>query len=286
MDSFKKCKKCKCVKSTELFYNKKRSKDGLMSICKICNSENNKLRYSKNRDLCIIQSKKWRDDNIERHRANAKAWAEANPERVKENKKRAMEKNPELYKNLSKKYREANEEKQKQYMKNYYNENSEKYKAERKEYYKNNTEKVKSESKAWMKNNPDKYNAIKSRRRARKLNQMHPDHDSEIEKFLYRESRRLESINEIGYNVDHIWPLSIGGPHHHDNLQVIAKSLNQAKKDNIMFSHPDIKTWIDLPSHILEWIKVNQNEYFENVLSKIKKSGNYTSEEILILESI
>jgi len=48
----------------------------------------------------------------------------------------------------------------------------------------------------------------------------------------------------------------------------------------VEFSHPDTKSWMDLPNHLLRWIKVNKPEHFDETLEKLVKSGKYNQHEI------
>ena len=56
---------------------------------------------------------------------------------------------------------------------------------------------------------------------------------SEIESLMikhrYEDARRLTEETGIAHEVDHIWPLSKGGPHLPWNLQVLTKERNRIK---------------------------------------------------------
>lgn len=95
-----------------------------------------------------------------------------------------------------------------------------------KKWYANNFEHVKKYNKQWCKDNADKVNAKAAKRRAFKLNQTPPDANMEIIQFYYTVSATLAD-----YEVDHIKPLSKGGLHHEDNLQLLEKSLNLQKRN-------------------------------------------------------
>ena len=62
------CSKCKVEKEFEFFTKDKSRKNGVKSICKICNKE---------------KSKAYREANPEKVRAAKKAYREANPEKVR-----------------------------------------------------------------------------------------------------------------------------------------------------------------------------------------------------------
>lgn len=48
---------------------------------------------------------------------------------------------------------------------------------------------------------------------------------------LYKEARRLSSETSIPHEVDHIKPVSKGGLHHPDNLQILTRGENRRKSD-------------------------------------------------------
>jgi len=279
-DKLKMCNKCNCEKSLELFNFNKRSKDGRDYLCKSCHSIAMKARRAADPEKYKEMDKAWRNKNIEKHRASSAAWAKANPERVKENKRRNVEQNLERHKEYHRNYRERNKEKIKRRQKEYYKKNCETFKENRKIYYKNNPEKVKKVNKKWADANPDKCRVIRSRRETRKMNQYHPEHDINIEKRYDKLVRILRDRYNVDYHVDHIWPLSKGGPHHHDNLQVITQSINNQKKDRMTFIHKDSKNWTDLPHHILMWVKDNKKKDFKLAVGEIIDSGLFTNTQI------
>jgi len=79
-------------------------------------------------------------------------------------------------------------------------------------------------------------NQISSKRRAMKLNQtpiLTENEKSKVEMY-YKVSQYLGEDWEI----DHIIPLSKGGPHHPDNLQVVTKEYNLQKSNKLNFRAP------------------------------------------------
>jgi 5-methylcytosine-specific restriction endonuclease McrA len=64
-------------------------------------------------------------------------------------------------------------------------------------------------------------------------NKMHKWPCSEIEKLLiryrYEDARQLTNEAGVEHHVDHIWPLSRGGPHLPWNLRVVTKTENLSK---------------------------------------------------------
>lgn len=107
------------------------------------------------------------------------------------------------------------------------------------EYYRNNKNKIDAYNAKWRKANPDKVNAATAKRRALKLNQTPELTDSEDKqiKLIYKRSQELGS----DWQVDHRIPISKGGQHHPDNLQIVTASYNLQKSDKLNFRLPTEK---------------------------------------------
>jgi len=133
---FKKCSKCKDVKSLSEFAKDKNRLDGYSYTCKSC-------------------KKAYRNANKDK----SKAYYQANKERIKEKVKAYEESN----KDKRKEYREANKEHTAERQKEWRDANKEKIKA----YYQDNKDKVKAKVKAYREANKDK---IKAYREANKDN--------------------------------------------------------------------------------------------------------------------
>ncbi len=134
--------------------------------------------------------------------------------------------------------REANKEKRAAYQKAWYEANKEKKLAYDKAYYEANREKKAATDKAWREANPDKIMAMLAKRRALKVKAI-PEHLREcpFEKNritqIYKLRNLMTEITGIEHHVDHMWPLSKGGPHWSGNLQVIPASENLSKSDKL-----------------------------------------------------
>lgn len=189
----KRCRKCGEIKCYEMFNLDKSRKDGYSYLCKICISDRSKTYY------------------------------EANKEKKNE---------------YSKAYNKANKEKISELKKAYYNLNKDKIKERHKAYRKTNKDKIKERYKARYISNKEIYLEKSSRRRALKR--------KAIPKFLRKceaESQRLKDIYKlrevislvtgIEHHVDHMWPLSDGGPHWSGNLQIITAKENLTKRDKV-----------------------------------------------------
>lgn len=103
-------------------------------------------------------------------------------------------------------------------------------------------EKQREKLRRWRANNPEKHqkqwldpdkahirNARAAKRRAKKRNQTPDDADFEKIKLIYEECKRISEETGIPHEVDHIIPISKGGLHHQDNLQIISMKENRMK---------------------------------------------------------
>ena len=87
----------------------------------------------------------------------------------------------------------------------------------------------------YRKKNRDKVNALSAKHRARKLNQT--PNLSQEEKFEMQAIYKM--AQELGYEVDHIRPISKGGLHHPDNLQIIPAKENRRKSAKLDYIVPE-----------------------------------------------
>lgn len=131
-------------------------------------------------------------------------WLKADGKvRAEAHRRKWVKKNPEAKARWSKKWRDANPEAVKELNAKVYRRHYE----QRPDYY-----------------------AAKANRRRRGMKEWPC---SEIEKLMikyrYENARRLTKETGVKYEVDHIWPLSKGGPHLPWNLQIITKTENLSK---------------------------------------------------------
>lgn len=146
--------------------------------------------------------------------------------------------NPEKSREYSRKYRASNPQKTRATVKRWIVENPAAKRASDKQWVEANRDKVNSNHRDWIKRhpeqnrktharwekaNPDKRNAAMNRYRAHKRNALVPLTTEEQAKVIgiYAEARALTEMIGTPYHVDHIIPLSKGGLHHPNNLQVL-----------------------------------------------------------------
>jgi len=122
--------------------------------------------------------------------------------------------NKDLVKNRQKKWREENREKE----------------AERhRSYYLLNKDKKRERDRAYSITKKDKITAKHSRRRASIKDAVDPNSNSSVIESRYAASHYLRDVTGIDWHVDHTEPISRGGKHHEDNLQVVPSSWNSGK---------------------------------------------------------
>lgn len=92
-----------------------------------------------------------------------------------------------------------------------------------------NPEKHRAAIARWHKENKVRSYAHTRARSLRKRGQTPADADFDAIAALYEEAAALTKETGVKYEVDHIKPLSRGGLHHQDNLQVITRAQNLSK---------------------------------------------------------
>lgn len=105
-----------------------------------------------------------------------------------------------------------------------------------KKYWEQNKDKVKKIDDKYNSSEKGKItNANKAaKRRARVRKQLPLDADFDKIKKIYSECREISLKTGIPHEVDHIIPISEGGLHHQDNLQIITMSENRKKGSKIL----------------------------------------------------
>jgi hypothetical protein len=218
----KTCTQCGEIKPLTDYHAQKTSRDGLRHHCKKCQNAATRARYEANPERERARSRERYEANRERARANNRAWREANRERKRDTDRAWREANRERKRDTNRAWREANPERTRAQIRAWREANPERYLAT---------------SRAWAKANPERTRNIKSRRRARKA------------AAVPQRWRRNECPNHLCYwcgttltpdttHLDHIMPLSLGGPHTPDNTANTCAPCNLAKNNK----HPLV--WI------------------------------------------
>ena len=131
----------------------------------------------------------------------------------------------------NKKWHEENKEQQREYKKKYYEENKEQVLERNKKYYKENKEKELERYKKYYEENPHIRRAKSQRRRARKKAAL--PHLSKNDNLALKLLSEEASMLGESWHLDHIVPLSKGGLHHPDNLQIVRASYNLSKSNKL-----------------------------------------------------
>lgn len=210
----KTCTKCgiEYEATIEFFTMDKRRKDGLGSSCRVCDRKRFRDHYKNNK---------------EHYSKKCKLYYYANWEVKQKQHRQYYKNNLEESKGYAKEYNKKHKEKNKKYQYDYH---------QNKMMDDNYVKRRRENNVRWAKENPIK-NAIKyARRRAMKLNQtptLTQEEKYQIE-MIYKKSQELGK----DWHVDHIRPLSKGGLHHPNNLQIVQKKYNLQKSDKLNFRLP------------------------------------------------
>ena len=158
--------------------------------------------------------------------------------------------NKEKLNKQKKEYKQNNKEQIKEYAKEYRQNNKEQIKESNKEYYQNNKEKVLERQREYHKNNPHKTREAERKRRALKKANVHEPYteDQVLETYgttchICKEDIDLSASRssgapgwEQGLHIDHVIPLSKGGPDSLNNVKPAHGSCNLQKNDSLLSS--------------------------------------------------
>jgi len=115
--------------------------------------------------------------------------------------------------------------------KSHYENNKEHLSKLRQKYYLANQKKMRKQATVWRKQNVDKFRGYSAQYRMKKRAQtpeLTKDEKQRIED-IYWLAKDLQAVTGEVYHVDHIRPVSKGGLHHPDNLQILPADLNFKK---------------------------------------------------------
>lgn len=185
----------------DYFYRNKSKKDGLNSWCKDCCAKHQGRWYKDNKEKILKQCKQYR----EIHKEEIVVYREVHKEKRNEQTKQWHKQYPDYLKRWQKDHKEERSGYAKQY--------NQEHKKERCVY-----------KKQWDKDNRDKCNAHLANYKAQKLRATPTWANKEVIQFYY-----IVASTMADYEVDHWKPLSKGGLHHEDNLQLLEISLNRQK---------------------------------------------------------
>lgn len=186
------CSKCKEYKDISLFSTNKEAKDGKHYWCRECtNSSRRGKKYTISEEAKLYRKEYKRK------------FLETEQGRLQKSK-------------WDKKYRDTNKEK---------------ISAQKKEFKRKNPAIVREWKKTEYEKHRDAY-ILRAYNRLGRIKAQTPDGvDYSIISIIYQQARRLSEDTGLKHEVDHIIPLSKGGKHHQDNLQVLPWYENRWKGD-------------------------------------------------------
>ena len=116
--------------------------------------------------------------------------------------------------------------------------NKEQISEKKKAFYEANKEKILASSKTYRENNKARIIERNRRRYALKRKAIPKFlRDCEVERkrlvSIYKLREVISLATDIEHHVDHMWPLSDGGPHWSGNLQIITAKENLTKRDKV-----------------------------------------------------
>lgn len=161
----KQCRSCKEIKEVTEFYKDRKFKDGLSSICKICNYKKSRIYIENNKEKVSKRKKQYSVKNKAKIKANQKIWYNNNKHKHRNTCAIYAEKNKEKILEYTKKWREKNKERLNDYYLIYRKNNIEKYRITKKLYAEKNKEKLNEYHKTWYNNNKDRQSNIRKERR-------------------------------------------------------------------------------------------------------------------------
>lgn len=204
---------CGEIKPLSDFY-KGSGKYGRRSQCIICYSEKVKDYHEENREKVLEQGRIY----YQNHKEEKRQYAEENKEKIEEYQAKYMEEHKEEICEQRRKYREKNKEI---------------IKIKKKEYYEENKEQILAQKKEYLFNNPH----IEVNKYAKRAAAIGDAVITKEEWLLVMGSNGWRciycdtSLTKSNRSIDHVVPLSLGGPHHVSNLVPSCISCNSSKGD-------------------------------------------------------
>ena len=212
MEKWKRCSKCKNIKSINEFYKKKKNEEERVSECKTCQKE----YRIKNKEKIKNRYKKYYQKNKEKIKKRCKNYYELNKEELLKKSFEYKMKNKEKIDEWNRNYSKEKYEERKEYMKEYRIKNKEKINKQKNEWKKN---KLKNDINYRVKNNVSKSirESLNGRKNGRKVEKILGYKIEEIKKALEEKFEDWMGWDNYGntcgksktWEIDHIIPISV-----------------------------------------------------------------------------
>lgn len=209
----KRCGGCGETKPTSEFSRRKKSRDGLQSLCKQCSSNIGKIWHEMNKSYHMEINRAW----YHAHKEQVRVQREANKDRRAEYDRKYNKENRERRAENARIYREKNSGRITEYLRI---------------WRENNRRRIVELGRAWRKENPIRAAAQWRNRRARKRNAGGLHNHTDIQKQYDAQKGKCYYCGvKVGdtYHVDHVIPLARGGSNGPENLVIACPRCNTSK---------------------------------------------------------
>ena len=246
------CTKCGVEKPLDDYYISKTRSGYRYPKCKACHSATSREQYAANREERLQKALVYREENIEQVRAKsreyqaehreegrerAKQWRSNNLEREREKHRRYHADNLEREREKRREYREVHKDEERDRGRRYRDANAEKLQAYHREYYEANKEEIKEKQRVYAQANPETVSQPKRRYRARKRgNGTAPFPKNWKADQLARQKGRCYYCGKKAkqWEVEHVIPISKGGPDTPENCVLACRSCNRSKAAKLL----------------------------------------------------
>ena len=215
-----------------------------MVICASCGEE--KPHWSLG--MCKkCYGRKSREDNIEDRRENNQRWREDNHEYVLKKCRQYYQDHKEEASAAHRKWRESHKEERKAYLRQWHKDHKEEQVKYRHQWYAEHREEQAEYRRQYNQDNPEVARKHNNLRRARMMNvTIEPIDEQKIYGLYGHVCIYCGSKNNLV--LDHVVPLSKGGPHSEDNLVIACGSCNCSKGTKFL------EEWIQRQPYSQAWV--------------------------------